>query len=314
MTIRSLSRSFVAPAALLSLATLSTSAFAQEAPAESGGVVGMEDEEEDAALDEAAPAGEAAPAAGAAPAEGAEHTSVADAHESGPGTHEPIGAAPGRQKGASQLLIGGRYRMVGVPGSLIRMFGVEGGRGVLAHTFGGEVGAYWGETADGFIAMLGVFGGKFDMEPTPFRDGSWEIIESDLSATFITIDAMWDHKLVDRVSLDVGLGVGIGIVGGTLTRDESIQVPDGTDGAIQADSDAGWPTLMKCNGPGPTPFGTNCPEGDYGEADKWPVYPWINFQMGVRYQPIDEFVGRLDFGIGSTGLWVGLGADYAHFL
>jgi hypothetical protein len=32
--------------------------------------------------------------------------------------------------------------------------------------------------------------------------------------------------------------------------------------------------------------------------------------MGVRYQPIKQFIGRLDLGVGSSGFWLGLGADY----
>jgi hypothetical protein len=44
------------------------------------------------------------------------------------------------------------------------------------------------------------------------------------------------------------------------------------------------------------------------------VYPWLNFQIGIKYQPVDEFVARFELGLGSSGFWMGLGADYALFL
>jgi hypothetical protein len=127
---------------------------------------------------------------------------------------------------------------------------------------------------------------------------------------YLTVDAMWDHKIVDKVSVLVGGGFGIGFVAGNLYRTEAYQDPNGTDYGN------GAPPLSPCNGPGDPAFaGLQCPgDGDYGEADRWPVYPWINFQVGLRYQPIDEFIGRFEMGLGSAGFWFGLGADYSLFL
>jgi hypothetical protein len=74
-----------------------------------------------------------------------------------------------------------------------------------------------------------------------------------------------------------------------------------------------------CPGIG-SPNAIECPaDGNYNivqgtSSPHWPVYPWLNFQMGLRYQPVDEFVAHFDVGLGSSGFWLGLGADYSLWL
>jgi hypothetical protein len=134
---------------------------------------------------------------------------------------------------------------------------------------------------------------------------------------YLTVDAMWDHKIVDKWSANLGIGAGLGIVAGELRRNEAYQTPNGQTPDVAADKD--WPDLSLCDGP-LNPNGTECPaDGNYdiaqgGSSDRWPVYPWLNFQVGLRYQPVDEFVARLEMGLGSSGFWIGLGADYSLFL
>lgn len=218
------------------------------------------------------------------------------------------------RNGDTQLLIGARYRLLITPKFLINMFGVDGGRTVVLHAVGPEIGGYWGKDGNGVTVMFSPFYAGYGMEPTPFKgknDGpeAWEIIESKLGMVYLTVDAMWDYRLVNKLSLSVGVGAGLGIVTGTLYRNEATTNIEGTPD-IPADKD--WPNLDYCG----TPDGSvQCPnDGNYGEADAWPVYPWLNAQIGLRYQPIDEFVGRFELGLGSSGFWLGIGADYAHFL
>ncbi len=218
--------------------------------------------------------------------------------------------------GDTQLLIGARYRLMITPKFLINMFGVDGGRTVVLNSVGGEFGGYWGKNGNGVTVMGAVSYAGYGMEPTPFKgkndgDGAWEIIESKLGMVYLTVDAMWDYRIIDKLSLSVGLGAGIGIVTGTLYRNEAYV--NNTNPDIPADKD--WPNLSYCGAANPAIPGDQCPAGgEYGEADAWPVYPWLNAQVGLRYQPIDEFVGRFEMGLGSSGFWLGIGADYAHFL
>lgn len=223
--------------------------------------------------------------------------------------------------GSTQLLLGARYRMLITPKFLINMFGVDGGRTVVLHGVGPEIGGYFGKTADGFMVFFSPWFVGYGLEQTPFKgknddDSAWEIIESRMKVWYLSVDAMWDHKVIDRLSINVGLGAGLGIVTGKLRRGEAYV--DDTDPDIRADSDKGWPNLSLCNGPN-DPAGPQCPaDGNYdfpnGSSDRWPVYPWLNFQVGVKYQPVDEFVARFELGLGSSGFWMGLGADYALFL
>lgn len=221
--------------------------------------------------------------------------------------------------GSTQLLMGLRYRMLITPKFLINMFGVDGGRTVLLHGVGPEIGGYFGKTADGFMVFFSPTYVGYGLEETPFKgknddDSAWEVVESRMKVWYLTVDAMWDHKIIERLSFNLGIGAGLGIVAGKLYRNEAY-VND-TDPDIDADPDKGWPNLSKCQGPGNPAFaGDQCPgDGNYGEADRWPVYPWLNFQAGIKYQPVDEFIARFEFGLGSSGFWMGLGADYSLFL
>ncbi len=218
-----------------------------------------------------------------------------------------------KKKGDVQLLIGARYRMMVLPKGLMNMFGVDGGRTVVRHGVGGEVGGYFGKSADGFLVMGSVWWLGYGLKPTAFKGKNddataWEIIESTMGAVYLTVDTMWDHKITTGLSFNIGAGFGLGIVTGKLYRNEAYINDINPD--LPADN--GWPNLSYCPGP---QGNVECPsDGNYGQATKWPVYPWINFQLGLRYQPVDWFVGRFDMGLGSSGVWFGLGADYSLFL
>lgn len=241
-----------------------------------------------------------------------EEAAVEDETETSP--PPPESAASGEtDKSGTQLLMGLRYRAVIFPRFLINTFGLQGARTVVAHGVGPEVGAHFGKTSDGFTVLFSPWFVDYSAKPTPINekgngDALWEIAESDLKAWYLTVDASWDHKIVDRLSFQLGMGVGLGIVTGNLYRNETYVNNVNPD--FPADKD--WPNLSECSAPG-IPSGA-CPQGNYGKSEKWPVYPWLNFQTGLTYQPVDQFIGRLDIGIGSSGFWVGLGADYSLFL
>lgn len=283
---------------LVLVCSLATFTFTQSALAQDDATEGATEAAEDAPID--LEEEEAAPEQGSASAA----TPVDE------GTEEKADAG---KKGDVQLLIGARYRMMVLPKGLMNMFGVDGGRTVVRNGVGGEVGGYFGKSADGFLVMGSVWWLGYGLKPTAFKGKNddataWEIIESTMGALYLTVDTMWDHKITNGLSFNVGAGFGLGIVTGKLYRNE------GYINNVNPDlpADNGWPNLSYCPGP---QGNVECPgDGNYGQSKKWPVYPWINFQLGLRYQPVDWFVGRFDMGLGSSGIWFGLGADYSLFL
>lgn len=309
MTFRSPNRrplaAFVAATSLLSL-TLAGSALAQSGEAmeleeeEGTGIdLGEDDEAEEAALVEA------------------EESEFPQEEFPDEGGATPEDEAEKHRKGDTQLLLGARYRLMITPKWLMNMFGVDGGKTLVLNGIGGEVGGYWGKERNGVSVYGSVTYIGYGMSPTPFKGkndpaSDWEIIESNLGAVYLVGDFLWDYKLVDKLSLNLGFSAGVGIVTGKLYRNEAYVTTPG-NGDISGD-DKDWPDLSYCNGPG-NPNAVECPaDGFYGEENPWPVYPWLNGQIGLRYQPIDELVTRFELGLGSSGFWLGLGADYAHFL
>ncbi len=214
------------------------------------------------------------------------------------------------------VLIGLRHRLLVVPKWLINSFGLDGGKTFVTHGFGGEAGGYFGKAGTGFMVLGSVWYAPYHLKDVVWKkkkddDSQWEVIDSNLNGLYITVDAAWDFRLVQRLSLNVGMGVGIGVVTGKLYLNETY-VDLGPNPDYPANGD--HPALTRCAGPA-APDGARCPsDGDYGESERWPVYPWLNVQMGLRYQVVDEFAARLDLGVGSSGFWVGIGADYSLWL
>ncbi len=204
----------------------------------------------------------------------------------------------------AKFLLGARYRIMVVPQFLINAFGVEGGRTIVLHGGGPE----FGFSQEKFEILLSAWFAGYALEPTPFKAPSdppdaFEIVQSNLSAAYISGDFLWKQKLVEKLDFHIGVGAGVGIVFGDLYRNEAY-FPDPNN----RDPYTG---LAYCTAPGvPSP---QCPLGEYmanGPSEFWPVYPWLTFQTGLRYEVSREFITRLDLGAGSSGFWFGLGADY----
>ena len=62
--------------------------------------------------------------------------------------------------------------------------------------------------------------------------------------------------------------------------------------------------------------GSNDHYGNYKEkswtdgGSKPILFPWFVLQTGLRYKPHRNFAARLDAGFGTSGFFLGLGADY----
>lgn len=265
-----------------------------------------------------APAAAAEPAAAAAPTEG---TPSSDAEPTAPAATAPDkdsglvadaeqGSSPVELPGKTYLFVGARYRAIILPKFMMNLFG-DGGKTLLVHGFGPELAI----RKNAFEYNLSIWYAGYGMDDTPFKakdDGvnAWELVNSDLKSIYLTADFLWSQDFTPEFALNYGLGGGFGIIFGDLTR---VQAKPGPS----ADPNTGE-GFVRCGFPGDTTFcdDSNDHYGDYKEkswtdgGSKPILFPWFVLQTGLRYKPHKNFAARLDAGFGTSGFFLGLGADY----
>lgn len=267
----------------------------------------------------AAPADEA-PAAAAPAAEApvdapaAESSAVAPDQDSGLVADAEAGGSPVELPGKTYLFVGARYRAIIVPKFMINLFG-DGGTNVVVHGFGPE----FAIRKNAFEYNLSIWYAGYGLDGVSFKakdDGrnAWEIVDSDLKSLFITADFLWSQDFTPEFSLNYGLGGGFGIIFGDLSRVQAYRGPNGNDNTGEG--------FIKCAGVGDGPDGgaycddSNDHYGGFKEASwadggsKPILFPWFVLQTGLRYKPHRNFAARLDAGFGTSGFFLGIGADY----
>jgi hypothetical protein len=128
-------------------------------------------------------------------------------------------------------------------------------------------------------------------------DTEKEYIINNMRLVMITVDFLNSVKILSWLYFFYGAGVGLGI---PVTRIERWEAYPDAHG-----------NYHKCEGPGNPPSGDYCETsgGHYGKNDPWPVYPYLNILLGLRFKPIPNFVCTFDFGVG-TGFILGTRASY----
>lgn len=268
------------------------------------------------AADPAAPAaGAPAPAAAEAPAAeapAAEPGAVAPDKDSGLVADAEAGGSPVELPGKTYLFVGARYRAIIVPKFMINLFG-DGGANVLVHGFGPE----FAIRKNAFEYNLSIWYAGYGLENVAFKakdDGqnAWELIDSDIKSIFITADFLWSQDFTPEFALNYGLGGGFGIIFGDLSRVQAYQGPNGdpnTGEGYLPCAGVGRPNEVECDN-------SNDHYGDFKEASwadggsKPILFPWFVLQTGLRYKPHRNFAARLDAGFGTSGFFIGVGADY----
>lgn len=272
------------------------------------------------AVDDAQPKPEVAPAESAAPAEvESAPTETADAPAEPESKDDTIvadaeaGGSPVELPGKTYYGLGLRYRAVIVPKFMMNLFG-DGGRTVLVHGIGPEFTIRKNAFEYGFSAWFA----SYAMDPTPFKSKSdtaeaWEIVESKIKVLYLTADFLWSHDLAPEFAFNYGLGAGLGFVWGDLKRQQAYS--PGASG-----NDNTGEGYLPCPGPTANRGGpANCAEGkhyNYNEPNwanggsKPVVFPWLVLQTGLRWKPHRNFIARFDAGFGTSGFFLGLGADY----
>jgi hypothetical protein len=237
----------------------------------------------------------------AAPAEGA--TDPAD------GTLAPV---PPRSAEASTA-IGLRYRGLLLPKPVLNWF-VDGGKSVYVHGVGPELSIPDGSGEYLLSAWLAFY----SMSPVALKgsgdvEEAWEIVESQMKSLYLTVDYLWSTPLGERLALTYGGGAGLGFLFGNLKRTQAALEASGSTGNpddYAACSGQGQPNTRYCDD-------SNTHYAGYGEPNwlhggsKPVVFPWLSGQVGLRYRMHEKLVTRLDVGVATSGLFLGLGADYS---
>jgi len=266
----------------------------------------------------AASAPDAAKADAPASGEVASGNATAPDKDSGIVADAEAGSSPVELPGKTYLFVGARYRAIIVPKFMINMFG-DGGKTLVVHGFGPE----FAIRKNAFEYNLSLWYAGYGMDDTPFKakdDGApaWELVKSELKSIFITSDFLWSQDFSPEFSLNYGLAGGFGIIFGDLHR---VQAEPG-QANFNGNTGEGF---VRCTGQNTTnrfdPNTLYCDDsnnhyGDYTEkswtdgGSKPILFPWFVLQTGVRYKPHRNFALRFDAGFGTSGFFLGLGADY----
>jgi hypothetical protein len=262
--------------------------------------------EEDKQEKPASPDATAAPDAAAA----AEPAAAPEAEASTP-LDEPAAAESGA--GASNNLLGVRYRGLYIPQAVLNWF-AEGGQSLYVSGVGPEFSIRDGKVEYVLSAWLAFY----SMDPVAIKGKSdaeeaWEIVDSQMKSLYLTFDYLWHHPFSSTLELSYGGGAGLGFLFGALHRTQATLVTGGTPGNPD--------DYVPCDGVNMPPQGGYCDDinnhyDGYDEPNwfhggsKPVLFPWVTGQVGLRYQPHPKFVARLDLGLGTSGLYFGIGADY----
>jgi hypothetical protein len=224
-------------------------------------------------------------------------------------------------EGRSYFFVGLRYRGNIVPKFMINLF-VDEGKTVYSNMFGAE----FEVRKDGFSIIpalsyheLGTDDIVFKQKNTKDIPGNYGLVNSGIKLIYAQVDLLWSTKLHKNVEFEYGAGFGIGAVFGDL---ENSWVQEDANG-YQAENGKRY---RRCDAVGIPGSGCNKADHQNSEVDKvngykepsWfdggskpVVFPWIAIpQLGLRFKPMKNFVGRLGIGFALTGFWFGLSAQY----
>jgi hypothetical protein len=274
--------------------------FALAGPAAAQDEPEAEEVTEEAGGEEAGEEGEAAP-------EGEGETPPATTPP--PETGGDAESSPIEKPGETYRFVGLRYRGIIVPKFMMNLFG-DGGTTVYIHGFGPE----FGIRKDNFEYIFSLWYAPYSMDPTPFKasndpDQGWEHVESKLKLLFLTADFQWSAVIEPEVAFNYGLGAGFAFVFGSLHRSQVFPGPRSTSDPATYDLCQNQASNPSYCDPADPFLGAEEPSWANG-GSKPIIFPWLVAQFGFRIKPHRNFVGRIDFGFGTSGFFWGLGLDY----
>jgi hypothetical protein len=226
--------------------------------------------------------------------------------------------------GKTYLFLGLRYRGVLLPKFVLNMF-VDEGKSVYTNQIGLELDI----RKEGFslipaltYAELGTGDILFKEKGTKEIAGNYNLVNSSLKVIYATADLLWSTKISKNLEFEYGAGFGLGVVFGDLVTNW-VKYDNSPNAPLRNEAGQGF---TKCTVV--EPAGTGCNKADHQNSDKdkvnnyvepsWfgggstpSLFPWIAVpQVGLRFKPIKQFVGRLGLGFSLTGFWFGLSGEY----
>lgn len=223
--------------------------------------------------------------------------------------------------GRTYLFLGLRYRGNVIPAFMLDMF-LDQGQTIYTNMIGAELDL----RKDGFSLIpalsyheLGTGDILLKQKDSPNIAGNYSVVNSGMKLIYASVDLLWSTKLAKNVELEYGAGFGLGAVFGDLQNN---WVQADPNGPYLADTGARY---SRCTSVGPPGTGCNSADHQDSEEDKvggyteksWfsggakpVIFPWISPQIGLRFKPIKQFVGRLGLGFSLTGFWFGLSGQY----
>ena len=224
--------------------------------------------------------------------------------------------------GKTYTFVGLRYRGTIVPKFMMNMF-VDEGKTIYSNAIGIEIDL----RKDGFSLIpaltyqeLGTGDILFKQKNTTDIAGNYNLVNSSLKVMYATADLLWSTSISDKVAFEYGAGFGLGVVFDDLVTN---WVREDPNGYLHSDTGKRFIPCPTVDAPG-----TGCNRADHQNSDKdkvggytepsWfnggskpTLFPWIAVpQIGIRFKPIKQFVGRLGLGFSLTGFWFGLSGQY----
>lgn len=218
----------------------------------------------------------------------------ADAEDAAPVEEVRSGTDPFEEPSETYMFLGLGYRHTWTPGFILGLFTDE-----YEKTNNPGFGLEFTYRKDNFDIITSAYYQRFAVHGA-FRglddaDTETEIIDSDLAAIFVGVDLLWGTDFTPWFSLQYGLGLGLGVVFGDMSRNEAYP-----------DANGEFNGYSQCDGPGDPNGGGYCdapPAGHYGFFDKWAqggsvpnIYLRAAPHIALRFKPIHQVVIRVDGG------------------
>jgi hypothetical protein len=229
------------------------------------------------------------------------------------------------KEGKTYLFVGLRYRGSIIPKFMLNMF-VDEGKSVYTNTVGLELDI----RKDGFSLIPALSYAELGTGDILFKEkgaketiaGNYNLVNSSLKVIYATADLLWSTKISKNVEFEYGAGFGLGVVFGDLVTNW-VKFDTSANAPLRDDSGRGF---TKCTAV--EPAGTGCNKADhqnsaedkvnnyvepswFGGGSTPSLFPWIAVpQIGLRFKPIKQFVGRVGIGFSLTGFWFGLSGQY----
>ncbi|MFI5309150.1 MAG: hypothetical protein ACHQ53_17470 [Polyangiales bacterium] len=222
---------------------------------------------------------------------------------------EPAGTDTAKpSEGSRNWSFGPYLRMVVVPSFMLKLFSdmapspFNVGFGVAA-TYRTDDGSPNFEMGLGYTSYG--FHGPFRTKGGDANDTEWW--DSSLGMVHLTGSVLWEAKLIgDKLGLQYGLGLDLGVVTGSLVRTEAYQ-PAGSSAWVKCPAPLYGPTCqLPMVGYDVKGEQYNVKQGNVPPVMAVPMLP----RLGLRFAPIEDLWVRLDMAYGIFQFWFGLSAAY----